>query len=411
MKRSLKVITVEEVFSHYNSFPVINTEEIPLLEGYNRILAEDVTSTTNIPDFDRSIVDGYAVLAKDTDNASETNPLYFELIGEVLMGEKTDISLGNGLTARVATGGMLPINADAVVMTEYTQDIGNGKIEINRPISKLENVILMGEDIKNGETILKKGHCLRPPDLGALAAIGCSKLTVFKKLRVALISTGDEVIDVDQLPAPGQVRDINHYTIDASLKKIGAIPLFIGIIKDCLGDLCEAVEKAIEQADLVIISGSSSVGTRDYVIDVINSFPNHKILVHGISVRPGKPTIIGDINGKPIIGLPGHPASTMVIFNIFLIPLIRKISGYKTSPIDDIFYKAILTRSISAFPGRTEYIRVKIEQREGRLYAEPILGKSGLISTLVKAQGLLKIDMDTEGIEKGNIVDVIPFPL
>ena len=405
-----KVKTSEEVLEILKGFDPVGAETIFIGDALNRVLSKEIIAKEDLPNFRRSTMDGYAVRAKDTFGASENLPAFLELIGEVTMGQvPTDIvTLGKAI--RISTGGMIPDGADAVVMFEYCYSLDEKTIEVSRIVSPLENVIMPGDDFKKGAIIFKKGTILRPQDIGILAGLGIQNITAYKKPKVAIISTGDEVIPIDQRPKPGQVRDINSYTLSAFCSQAGAIPINLGLCKDNFSDLSEMVAGVMEISDTIWISGGSSVGVRDITLKVLESFDNTKLLVHGIAISPGKPTIIARIGNKAVFGLPGHVASAMVVAEIFLNPFLSRLSGEAGAAQDNHSYRqAELERNIESASGRDDYIRVKLNRREGHIFAEPIFGKSGLISTLVEADGLLKIDRNTEGLYKGQIVNVMLF--
>jgi molybdopterin molybdotransferase len=326
------------------------------------------------------------------------------------MGFSTDLVVSHGEAALVPTGGMMPEGADAVLMLEFSERTDDKMIQGKKPLSPLENVIEKGEDIKKGEKILTKSHRVRPQDMGAMAALGKSKLLVYKKPRIALVSSGDEIIDIHQEPGLGQIRDVNRYSVGALVETAGGTALFVGIARDSFEELRILCEKGIQTADMLIISGGSSVGSLDYTIEVIESLPHSEIMVHGISLRPGKPTIIARCGTKPIVGLPGHPVSAMVVFDLFMRPLIWKLAGHDGSlwPLRKRII-ATLTRNVSSPPGREDYVRVRIEETDNRVMAHPVLGKSGSISTMVHANGLVRIDIDSEGLEGGTPVEVLLF--
>jgi molybdopterin molybdotransferase len=405
-----KVKTPGEVYPVLNRFTPVGREEIALGESLHRILAEDIVSPTDLPPFNRSTVDGYALKAQDTFGASETNPAMLNLVGEVVMGLPTDLVVSRGQTCKVPTGGMMPQGADAVLMVEFSEPADDTTIQVKKSLSPLENVIERGEDIKKGEKILSQGHRTRPQDMGAVAAFGKSRVVVYKKPRVAIISSGDEIVGVTQKPRLGEIRDMNRYSLSGQVELAGGVPVFMGIARDSFQDLKSVCEDGLRRSDMVILSGGSSVGTLDYTTEVIRSFPDSEIMVHGVSLRPGKPTIIGRSGVKPVLGLPGHPVSAMVVFDLFVKPLIWRLSGYAGSlwPLGKRV-SATLTRNVSSPPGREDYIRVKAEAKESQVLAHPILGKSGSISTMVHANGLIRIDIDSEGLEEGTLVEVLLF--
>lgn len=390
------------------NFNNLRIESVSLEDGLGRVLAGDIVSDIDIPGFDRSTVDGYAVMAKDTFGATESMPAYLSIAGEVLMGQEAKLSLLLGQTVKVATGGMLPEGADAVVMLEYTEEMGADSVCVLRPVAPGENVVHQGEDLSLGSTVLKKGHLLRPQDLGILAGVGVTKVTVYKRPQVAIISTGDELISPEKTPLLGQVRDINSYALMGLVEAAGGEAVLYGVIPDTYKILEKITAKALENCDIVIISGGSSVGTRDVTAKVLNNLGKPGVLVHGVSVKPGRPTILGAVRGKAVYGLPGHPVSAMIIFDIFTRPVIEKLLGFEPKLAKKMI-TASLTRNIASTAGREDYIRVMVKETDGRYLAEPVLGKSGLISTMVNADGIVKISMDAEGLSAGDMVEVILF--
>lgn len=383
-------------------------EEVDLVSAFNRVLAEDVVSSEDIPGFDRSTVDGFAVIARDTYGASEAMPAILTLAGEVRMGEETDIQLSRGMAVKIPTGGMLPQNADSVVMLEYTQSLDDITILVEKPVAPGDNVVEKGEDIKKKSVVLRKGHTLRPQDLGALAGIGIAKVKVLCPPRVAVISTGDEVRPPEAPLKPGEVRDINTYALCGQIKKWGGIPLAMGIIEDDFDSLYETVKSALKENDVVLISGGSSVGTRDHTVKVIEKLGKPGVLAHGLPVKPGKPTVLASVDGKPIIGLPGHPVSAMVIFELIVRPLLSMMLSRDIS-FGGIKVLARMARNIASAAGRQDFIRVKLERRQDELWALPILGKSGLISTMLESHGLAQIPPEKQGILEGEWVEVEMF--
>ncbi|MBU4036427.1 MAG: molybdopterin molybdotransferase MoeA, partial [Proteobacteria bacterium] len=338
--------------------------------------------------------------------SSDENPAYISIAGQIAMGESPSFSIKQGEAARISTGGMLPNGADSVIMIEHTETLNEQTIEIYKSIAPGHNVIEKGEDFLKGSLILPKGRKIRPQETGLLAAFGKEKVRVYKKPVISIISTGDEVVPVSQIPASGQIRDINSYTLSGQVKEAGGIPLTFGIVKDNYKNLSDICRKALFQSDMVLISGGSSVGARDFTIEVLTDLPDSEIIVHGISISPGKPTILARSGKKAVWGIPGHVVSAMVVFTAVVKPFIEKISG-NTSWYKMPAVSAKLSRNVASAQGRTDYIRVRLAEKEGILWAEPVLGKSGLINTMVKADGLIKIGINTEGLEKGTMVEVI----
>ena len=391
-------------------------ETVKIDQSLGRICAENIKAKENLPPFSRSTVDGFAVKAKDSAGASATLPTYFEVIGEVEMGKKTDLTIKTGEAVEIPTGGMLPEGADAALMVEYTDYLDDNTIETSRSVAAGENVVLKGEDIEKGERLFKSGHRIRPRDIGAMAGLGISELSVYKKPEIAVISTGDELVDPGDKAGPGEIKDINSYSISSLLNSYGALTKKVGIVKDEFELLKNAVEKNLD-SDLVLISGGSSVGIKDMTINILNSIGEPGVLLHGLSIKPGKPTILAIINGTPVIGLPGHPASAWTVSRILIKPIVEfllgEIEANEIGRIDkksnknsfDFSFEAELTRNIGSDKGREEYIPVRLfKNEENTLMAEPIVGKSSLITTLVKGDALIKINTFEEGKNKGDKV-------
>jgi len=410
MEFFFKVKEPTEVLELLSGFGPSGEEKRPLEDALGRVLSRDLVAPENLPPFARSTVDGYAVRAKDTFGAGESLPALLEVCGEVLMGEAPMVEVSQGQAVKISTGGMIPKGADAVSMLEYCQLLDEQALEVSRAVSPLENVIQPGDDFRKGAVVLMKGQGLRTQDLGSLAGLGLGEVPVFKRPRVALISTGDEIVDITQRPGPGQVRDINRYTLGAFCRRNGAEPLYLGLCPDRFDPLKDMVQEGLARADTVWISGGSSVGTRDLTLGVLETLPGFELLVHGISISPGKPTIIGRAGPKPLVGLPGHVASAMVVAEVFLMPLLWRLSGHKqgTGPGQSVA-EAVLNRNIESASGRVDYVRVRLFEAKEGLVADPVFGKSGLISTLVEADGLVAIEMNTEGLYKGQKVKVMRF--
>ena len=315
---------------HYS--PQMRTERILTAAALDRVLAEELVSPQDLPEFPRSTVDGYAVSAADTYGASSSLPAFLSVAGEVPMGQASSLEIGVGEAALVHTGGMIPAGADSVVMVENTQRVDDASIEALRPVAVGENVIQVGEDIRTGDPILKPGHLLRPQDIGGLMALGITQVTVAVPPRVGILSTGDEVVPPDQPVAPGQVRDINSYSLAALVTRAGGAPITYGIIPDNRAALEAAAAQAHAENDIVVLSAGSSVSYRDLSVEVIAGLGKPGILVHGLSVRPGKPTIIAVCDGVPVFGLPGNPVSAMVIFDLMVAPAIRAALGAQARP-------------------------------------------------------------------------------
>jgi molybdopterin molybdotransferase len=356
-------------------------------------------------------MDGYAVKSADTFGCSESVPAYLRLTGEVVMGEPAVATVRSGDAVAIPTGGMLPEGADAVVMLEHVQLSDTEIIEILRPVAPGENVIRSGEDVSKGETVLRIGHRLRPQDIGALAGLGIVTVEVFQKPSVAILSTGDEVVPPRSETSIGQVRDINSYTLAGLIMNAGGIPVKFGIIPDNFDILREAVEKALEACNMVLLSGGSSAGVRDMTSRILESIEPGSILFHGVAIKPGKPLIGGFVKNRPVFGLPGHPAAVTVSFINFVEPVLLKISGSQAEEKEKYFHRvrARLTKNVSSAPGREDHVRVAVSVRGEELQAIPVLGKSGLMKTLVNADGILVIPAASQGISEGEVVEIRLF--
>jgi molybdopterin molybdotransferase len=378
-------------------------EEVDTADALDRVLARAVDSPADLPTFARSTMDGFAVRASDTFGASEGLPAYMHVVGEVLMGHPAEASLGTGDCVRIATGGMLPPDADAVVMVEQTQEASDGTIEVLRSVAPGENVVHVGEDVRTGDAILPRGHQLRPQDLGGLVALGITHACVARRLRVGIVSGGDELVDPSHEPGPGQIRDINSYTLAALVRRAGHLPCLAGIVPDDYPALEAAARAALASNDVVILSAGSSVSTRDMTASVIQTLGAPGVLVHGVSLKPGKPTILAVCSEKPVFGLPGNPVSCMVTFDLFVAPALAHLSGAQQPPRRTV--TARLARNIASATGREDYIQVRLEDGE----AIPVFGKSNLIFTLIRADGMLKIPLDVGGMAVGTQVEVVLF--
>ncbi|RJP46853.1 MAG: molybdopterin molybdenumtransferase MoeA [Desulfobacteraceae bacterium] len=410
MKEFFTVTDIKDVFTHLRVFPETDKEPIHLLDALGRIIATDITAEMDIPEFARSTMDGYAVCAASTFGASEANPAYLTITGSIAMGELPPGPVRPGEAMRIPTGGMMPDGADGVVMIEHTAEIDATMLEVYRSVPPLHHVIARGEDFVAGSSLIQTGTRIRPQEMGLLAAMGLERIDVFKKTKIGLISTGDEIVSIDTPPGPGQIRDINTYTLSGQIMAAGAIPVIYGIVTDDVSLLHAACAKILAETDMVIISGGSSVGMRDVTIDAIQRFDGAEILVHGIPISPGKPTLLARVQNKALWGLPGHVTSAMVVFDRIVRPFIEKISGIDPAchaPARQI--QARLTRNVASAQGRRDFVRVRLIEKENELTAEPILGKSGLLSTMLKAHGLIEIDRNVEGLEKGSMVPVILF--
>ncbi len=398
--------TLQQLFTHLA--PRVPLETIETSRALNRVLAEAPAARSPLPAFPRSTMDGYAVRAADTFGATESLPAYLTVTGESPMGSAPTRSIQRGEALLIHTGGMLPDGADAVVMIERTQKTTDNEIEVMRAAAPGENVLQVGEDVRPGDPLFAIGHLLRPQDLGGLMALGITQVAVAKQPRVGILATGDEVIDPHDEPQPGQVRDVNTYSIGGIVERAGGIAQPGGIIRDNFEALYEAALNLLERSDALVLSAGSSVSVRDMTYDVIDQLGQPGVLVHGVSIKPGKPTIVAVCDGKPVFGLPGNPVSAMVVGDLFITPTLWKMQGCERPPLRQTI-RARLTHNLASVPGRVDYIQVKLTDRAGELWAEPVFGKSNLIYTLVKADGMMIIPIDANGIAAGELVEVRLF--
>lgn len=385
-----------------------NRETVGLVSALDRVLAASVHADQTLPAFARSTMDGFAVRAADTHGASESSPAYLELIGEVLMGTVPTLVVAPGTAAGIHTGAMIPTGADAVVMVEETNAHGR-QIEVLASVASGEDVLAIGEDIVRGAEAVRAGRRLRPADIGALAALGCAHVVVRCRPRVAILSTGDEVVPVNAQPELAQVRDINSMTIAALVRRAGGEPQSFGIVRDDARELEARARTALAESDALVLSAGSSVSARDLTARVVERLGAPGVLVHGIAIKPGKPTVLAVCDGKPVIGLPGNPASALVVALRMLVPLVRHLAGEQVGVAAQT-REAILRENVASRPGREDYVPVNLlVDAFGVVHAAPIFGASNLIFTLVRADALLVIPFDRSGLAAGERVSVIPL--
>ncbi len=412
MTRFLKVKTAGEVLSILDCVKPLPPEQVSLARACGRRLASDIAATEPVPHFARATMDGYAVRARDTFGASESLPALLETSGEVVMGEAPGVRVMPGKAVDVPTGGMLPEGADAVVMVEYTAPLDNTAIEVTRPVAPGENVLKAGEDIAPGEALFRKGAMLRPQDIGVLAALGIVEVEVIRAPRVALISTGDELVPVENRPLPpGKVRDINSFSLAALIESAGGRIGMREMVCDRLEDQVLVCREAIVDHDVIVLSGGSSVGVRDYTARVLSALPESELLVHGVAIRPGKPTIFGRAGGALFWGLPGQPVSALITCQAFVLPSLWKLQGMTQTELPPArTLRAVLNRQIPSVHGRTDYFPVSLSRGTGGdPDASPIFGKSGAIGILARADGYVIIPEHVEGLDPGAEVLVFLF--
>jgi molybdopterin molybdotransferase len=406
-----KVVSPAEAMEAVRGFSPVSAETVTTADAVGRILAKDVLSPVDLPDFPRATMDGFALRAADSFGASESIPAYLGVVGHVPMGTAPGFRIEKGQSARVSTGGMIPEGADALVMEEFTVVPDDTTLEVRRPVSVGENILAAGDDLRAGERILSAGSRLKSHDIGAFTGVGVTSLEVRRRPRVAILPTGDELVDPGAEPRPGQVRDINRFSLAAAVLEAGGIPSAEEILPDDLAVIRARLAHAIEWADLVMISGGSSMGVRDFTVEAIDSLGEPGVLVHGISIKPGKPTIIGRIRmgvvDKAVVGIPGHPVSALMIFHAFVRPILRQLSGEILSPVaDERGIIARISRNLPSAPGREDLVRVRLENTGEGVLAHPLMGNSAMISTMTKADGFISIPLEREGLPAGTEVRV-----
>lgn len=383
----------------------IKPEKIEVSDSLGRVLDQPVVAGYPLPSFKRSTVDGFAVKAEDTYGASESLPAYLPHKGEVPMGAVPDFSLDKGWCATIHTGGMLPEGANAVIMIEHTQQARDGEIELLRSVAVGENVLQVGEDVDEGEIVVSAGTVIRPPEIGGMMALGVTEIMVASRPRVGIISSGDEVVPPHEEISPGEVRDVNSYTLQALVQQAGGEAILYGIAPDRREAMERIIRQAHEECDLVIVTAGSSASARDLTSIVIDDLGPPGVLVHGVNVRPGKPTILGVCNGKPLIGLPGNPVSALVIAGLFVVPVIQLYLGIQSNNVQPSV-EARLKVNLSSQAGREDWVAVQLVEEGGQMFADPVFGKSNLIFTLARANGLVKIPADANGLAADQIVQV-----
>ena len=393
----------------------LDAETVATRDALGRVTAAAIHAPHALPTFRRSTMDGYAVRAADTHGAGESLPAFMSVVGEVLMGRAADVALGPGEAALVHTGGMIPAAADAVVQVEHTQRVlaleteaYPHEIEVLRAVAAGQNVLQVGEDVTEGAELLPAGHRLRPQDLGGLLALGLMEVAVGRRPRVAILATGDEVVPPSVTPQPGQIRDINSYTVAGQVVAAGGVPDVRGIVGDEYSALAAAAVAALATSDMLVMSAGSSVSVRDLTVRVINGLGEPGVLLHGVATRPGKPTIAGAVAGKPVLGLPGNPVSAMIQFDMFGVPALYLLQGLSGAPPRSRVW-ARLAQNVASESGREDYVPARLHESAEGLVAVPVFGKSNLIYTLVGADGLIVVPLNHGGLMAGDLVEVRLF--
>ncbi|MDO9493408.1 gephyrin-like molybdotransferase Glp [Acetobacterium sp.] len=404
----LKVKTIDEMKKIINeTFKDLSLENetIDISNGLGRVLSADIISTMDVPHFDRSVVDGYAVKLTDVQGASNAIPGFLRITGEVQMGKQTTLSLSQGETVYVPTGGMVPSGTEAMIMIEYTEKLGEKDLAIYINAGANENMMLIGDDIRNGEQVFSSGHLLRPQDIGVLSALGYLQIEVFKRPRLSIISTGDEIIRPGERPKPGEVIDINTPALAAVAKRLGADVVATSYARDNLQEIQEAIENGLKNGDMVILSGGSSMGEKDYTVKVIAELG--EVLLHGLAIKPGKPTILGTVHKKPVIGLPGQPAAAIMVMMIVLQEFMNLYYGRDSFKYQTV--QGVIMENIHAAPGRRTFKTVSVKETENGIEVRPTQGKSGMITLLSYSDGYIEITENEEGKNIGDRVEVTMF--
>jgi molybdopterin molybdotransferase len=411
MPEFLKLIPIQQALQTLlsNLEARAKVEQVRTIEALGRVTAESIRSPIALPSFTRSTVDGYAVRAADTFGASESLPAYLRLIGEIHMGSAPGFDINSGEAGLIHTGGMLPGSSNAVVMLEYTQTVGADTVEILRPVALAENIIKVGEDVQVGEDVIQAGVRIRPAEIGGMAALGIVEVKVSKKPVVGILSSGDEVVPPDENILPGQVRDINSYSLSALLERAGAIPKRYGVFPDQYEQIYAAAAQALAESDMVVITAGSSASARDLTARVINQLGSPGVLVHGVSIKPGKPTILAVCDHKAVIGLPGNPVSAMVIAGLFVVPVVESLLGLVSAGVR-AKYQARLSTNVPSQTGREDWVAACLISDPAGYRVEPIFSKSNLIFSLVRANSMIHVPADATGLPAGEMVEVYLLP-
>ena len=409
--RFLELVPAQRAYELIAGFEPLAVERLDPRQARGRVLAEDIEAPEDVPHFDRSNMDGYAVRAEDTCGASESSAVLLRLAGSVAMGTQATVAVTAGTAIQVSTGAMLPPGADAVVMVEDTEEEGADMIAVRRPVVAGENLIRRGEDVRRGEVIARRGKRLGGSDVGALVGLGVTEIAVHRSPRIGVIVTGDEIVEPGRPLGPGQVRNANEYLLTSMAAERGFEVCDYGVIADRRGAVVDALSRALAECDLVFVSGGSSKGPHDLTRSAIEAIDDSEILLHGIAIAPGKPTILARVGARAVMGLPGNPAAVAVVFTLFGSALARVLAG---EPIDRVLLgrprvPARLAESMPSTPGREDFVRVRLESTGDGVLAYPQRGKSVSLTTLSRADGLISIPRSSEGLEAGADVEVILF--
>ena len=385
----------------------LHCEIVSVEASCGRVAAEDIYAREEAPAFDRSCVDGYAIISRDTFGASESVPCFLKKLSAAQMGEATYVDIKSGEAVYVPTGAQIPAQADAVVMIEYCEELSSDMVAVNHAVAPSTNIMYKGDDCRQGSLLITRGTRITPIHIGIMVAAGIAELSAYMLPSCAIVSTGDELVDIGKPLPPGCIRDVNAHMIGAELEAYGCNVVYKVIVRDSFDEIRSAIQDSLAQADVVVISGGTSVGEKDYTFQAIESIEDGSVFVHGLAVKPGKPTILAKIGGKPVFGLPGQSVSAYVIYKAivqyYMDMLCGSPAGIGTSP----HLVAALTTNVHSAPGKLTFQAVRLSHDKGMFFAEPLYGKSGLVSYLMSSGGLIVIDEKSEGLYAGEMVDVV----
>lgn len=395
-------IMMKDAFEEFS----LGVEQVPIENARGRVLAADVRSGVDVPHFDRSVVDGYAVKTSDVQGASESVPSFLKLIGASEMGEENKAQLRENECMYVPTGGMVPQGTQAMVMIEIAQKIADDEVAVQQSASMYENMLRVGDDISRGEVVLERGKRIAPQDIGALASTGHVDVEVYKRPTFAVLSTGDEIVAPDSEIVAGKIKDINTFSLSAQIESFGGEVAVKKVVEDDYDTIRNEVAAAVKSCDVVLVSGGSSVGEKDYTYDILKELSGKDIIAHGLNIKPGKPTIVADVDGKPVIGLPGQPASALIVL-VQILDILHEV--FYGTERDRPYLTAVLDQNVASAPGRKTFQMVQVVENGQNKIAKVIRGKSGMISLLSKAHGYFVIESSSEGKEAGERVCVYPL--
>jgi molybdopterin molybdotransferase len=407
---SLTLIPADEARRILADTPPVGNERVPVAAAVGRVLAGAFAAPADLPGERRAVMDGYAVRGADVGGASALSPVVLTVTGTVPMGDVFPRGVGAAEAVAIATGGFVPEGADAVVMIEHTASLdGGARVEISRAVARGANVVERGEDLARGAAVLPAGRRLRPQDLAMLATFGVTSIDVRRRPRVAVLSTGNELCEPAETPRPGQVRDANQTALGAQVIAAGCDVTHAGIVRDDALELRRAIARLLDGHDAVILSGGSSIGTKDVSADALADLDQPGILFHGIDIRPGKPTLFARAGNKPVVGMPGFPTSSLIVFDAFIRPMLWRLGGERARDPWPARRAARISREHRSVVGREDYLRVRLVEREGSVWADPLPGGSATLSNVVFADGLVRVDGAAPGLAAGDPVDVLLY--